>query len=199
MLELSKKIEFEIHITVNPLKSVSVDSFTEICHKLGGKPLLIELSKGIYCQQLMMTKCLSENNLEQILRVCKNDCEIFTLKAFVPNRIKVEVDADFADLFKEKNQQNYFEWHGKTELKFHKKLLEICGKHNAHLSKNSLKGENNARFITLRETGKKSHFENRISLLTKDLHENGWEILKQQSEFCIFDSNISLDKGWLET
>lgn len=195
---LSEKISFEIHITVELPNSADVNTFTQICSEVGGKSLLIELAKGENPQQLMMSKCVFKENLEKVLEICKDDCAIFALKGFFPNRVKIEVDFNFADLFPEKSRRKYFEWHGKIELEFYEKLLEICRKHTAHISKNSLKGESGFRFITLRENGEKSIFENRVFSLIEDLQKYGWEIVKQESEFCVFDSNISLDKGWLE-
>lgn len=195
---LTEKISFEIHITVEPQNSADTNIFTQICSELGGKSLLIELAKGENSQQLMMSKCVLGENLEEILEFCKIDCALFASKSFVPNRVKIEVDFNCADLFAEKNRHNYFEWHGKIELKFYDELFEICRRHNAHLSRNSLKGENDFRFITLREFGQKAVFENRVSSLIGDLQKYNWKIVKQESEFCVFDSNISLDRGWLE-
>ncbi len=198
MSDSQEKIKFEIHITVNSHPNIEANTFTEICSELNGKPLLIELAKGESPRQLMISKCISKNNLEEIFELCKSDCKILSVKGFATNRLKIEVNSNVAYLFEKDIKQNYFEWHGKLELKSYESLLGICRKHNAHLSRNSLKGENSYRFITLREFGEKNVFENRVFLLTEDLQNHDWEILKQESEFCVFDSNMFLDNGWLE-
>ena len=90
----------------------------------------------------------------------------------------------------------YYEWHGKVEYLQPEKLEALCKVHKAHLSLNSLKGESNTRFITLREFGNRQTFVNNVLKLTQIL-SGEWTIFKQQSEYCIYDDNILLDKGWL--
>ena len=74
--------------------------------------------------------------------------------------------------------------------------MQICNTHRAHLSSNSLKNEDNLRFITLREFGTKQQFESRVQNILNALHK-GWDIIKQESEYCIYDNNVFLDNGWL--
>ena len=92
---------------------------------------------------------------------------------------------------------NYFEWHCKINYTQIDELLELCQKHKVHLSLNSLRNESNIRFITLREFGTKQEFNLRILALSNDLRSGDWTILKQQSEYCIYDNNTFLDNGWL--
>ncbi len=78
-----------------------------------------------------------------------------------------------------------------------KVLLTICQDNEVHLSKNTLKNEENTRFITLREFGNKDAFEQRITNLLENLQKENFIIQKQQAEYCVYDDNIMLDKGWL--
>ncbi|NUN99434.1 MAG: hypothetical protein HUU01_02325, partial [Saprospiraceae bacterium] len=91
----------------------------------------------------------------------------------------------------------YFEWHCKINYIQIEELLGVCEKHKVHLSLNSLKNETNVRFITLREFGAKWTFGQRIAVVLSDLQKGGWTVLKQQSEYCIYDNNNFLDNGWL--
>jgi hypothetical protein len=61
-----------------------------------------------------------------------------------------------------------------------------------------LKGEVETRFVTLREYGGREVFEMRVRELVADLGREGWPVIKDVSELCVYDSNIELDKGWLE-
>jgi hypothetical protein len=91
----------------------------------------------------------------------------------------------------------YFEWHGKVLLNEPDQLLRLCEKHQVHLSKNALKDEHNARFVTLREYRDYDRFQKRIEVLTTDLAHHGRELLKQDAEYCIYDNNTNFDDGWL--
>ena len=95
------------------------------------------------------------------------------------------------------NFEKYFEWHGKIHLKEEKLLDQICEDHKVHLSLNSLKGESDIRFITLREYGDIDVFQDRKNSLINCLEGNNWQVLKEQSEYCIYDDNNYLDAGWL--
>ena len=94
----------------------------------------------------------------------------------------------------------YYEWHAKVEISqpTSNKLLELCEKHEAHLSKNSLKNESNKRFITARTYQLPFNLaQQRFTNIERDLKTNGFSIFKTITEACIFDSKESLDANWL--
>jgi hypothetical protein len=62
---------------------------------------------------------------------------------------------------------------------------------------NALKKAGNYRFITLREYGSKTIFEERVENITASVATAGWPLVKEVAEFCVYDNNIYLDKGWL--
>ena len=75
-------------------------------------------------------------------------------------------------------------------------LLALCERHGAHLSANALRGAAATRFVTLREVGAAAEFERRVADLAASLQAR-WPLLKQEAECCLYDSNTTLDAGWL--
>ena len=94
--------------------------------------------------------------------------------------------------------KNIFEWHCKVEYINVISLQKLCDKYDAHLSKNALKNKKNTRFITLRETSSSEDFEKRIGQVVSELKKGSWMIIKHESEYCIYDSNLVLDNGWIK-
>ncbi|MBX7170563.1 MAG: hypothetical protein K1X72_06365 [Pyrinomonadaceae bacterium] len=185
---------FELHLTTHKISGKKNDDFTALCSEIGGKSLLIELAQGEFMQQPMFTTTIFEKDLEAVLRMARSLAQRFRDSEFPIQRIKVETEEIYSDNF-EKLPENYFEWHGKINIKNFPNLFEICQKHKVHLSKNSLKDEPNLRFITLRESCSKEVYQKRLAKLLDDLDLE--KIIKQESEFCVYDNNLILDKGWL--
>lgn len=197
MLEI--EIPFEIHITIDNLTSDRQADFVDFCVAKQAKPLMIELSKGDFINQPMLSKIIYANNLDHILSIATEISNSMKSQNFLVKRLKVEIPAVNSDLFKNhvSSFDKYFEWHCKINYTQVDKLLELCESHKVHLSLNSMKNDPNVRFITLREFGAKSKFEQRIKFLLNDLQQGNWAILKQQFEYCIYDNNKFLDNGWL--
>ena len=190
------KIPFELHLTASNIENGKIDSFVALCQKLDGKPLLIELAQGDFSRQPMFVKNLFGEKLTSILQDAEKLADIFNSTDFDIKRIKIETDSKYAELF-DKSEENYFEWHGKVNLDNLESILKLCEKHKAHLSKNSLRDDENLRFITLREFNSSDIFQHKLLKLKTGLQINGIEILKESSEFCLYDDNQILDKGWL--
>lgn len=193
------EIPFEIHITTGNLTVGRETDFVDFCTTRNAKPLLIELAKGICIHQPMFSKVVYAASVEPILAIATDISHSMNNLEFPVKRLKIEVSSDHAGLLNHysPNFEKYYEWHCKLHYLQMDRLLELCEKHGVHLSLNSLRNEPTIRFITLREFGTKSRFEERISALSKDLFNGNWNILKQQSEYCIYDSNNFLDSGWL--
>lgn len=190
-------IPFEIHLTVNTVAADRHQAFMNFCLANNAKPLLIQLSKGSFIHQPMLGKVVNGNKLSDILLYANELSGKLTADNFAIKRLKIEVPAEYADAIKlESDFENYFEWHGKVNYINVAGLMQICNAHRAHLSSNSLKNEDNLRFITLREFGTKQQFESRVQNILNALHK-GWDIIKQESEYCIYDNNVFLDNGWL--
>jgi len=196
---LHQHIPFEFHLTISDLTISGVEAFEIFCTLHHARPLFIELSRGEFTQQPMLCKTIISNDFEDVLKKIDELSEQMHNSQFVVKRVKIEIPAEDAALFGCNNEafKNYFEWHGKINYENEKALLRICEEHQAHLSVNALKNQTGLRYITLREFGTETVFNKRINLLGTDLKNGNWKIVKEVSEYCIYDSNNGLDTGWL--
>ncbi len=193
----------ELHLTTFPFESHALSGFEDFCFENESKPLIIELERGESTIQPMLTKIIHADRLQEAIEYGKVLVGKMQQANFGVSRLKIEIPYSeyehplFISLDKEFSP--YFEWHGKVEVTKERKarLLELCELHLVHLSINSLKKNKGQRFVTLREYGSSDQFANRVELLTEDLHQNAWEIFKPHYEYCVYDSNESLDVGWL--
>ena len=204
-------IPYEIHLTIATLSTEKTPFFVDLCQEQTGKAILIELAQGENLQQPMFTKVIFEENLKNVLQKSNQYANIFVENDFAIKRLKIEIPAQYSYLDTEHKLEessinsvdfkHYFEWHAKLSTLINnekmKDLLNICQENMVHLSKNTLKNEQNTRFITLREFGDKTVFEQRITQLLENLQKNNFSIQKQQAEYCIYDDNTMLDNGWL--
>jgi hypothetical protein len=194
-------IPFEIHITVEAIAGEAMDAFERWCTRAGGKALLIELSRGACIQQPMFGRVVHHHSLAQALAAARDYANQMQEAGFVAKRLKIEVPCENASLpgiTADNGFAPYFEWHGKLVYENTAALENICEAHKAHLSANALKGEAATRFVTLREYASAQVFAARVESLIMALHSGGWQIRKQESEYCVYDNNLQLDKGWLE-
>ncbi|SFO50651.1 hypothetical protein SAMN05428949_5475 [Chitinophaga sp. YR627] len=193
------KIPFELHLTVNDLLTSDVEHFVNCCVEQEAKPMIIELYRGTYIHQPMMNKIVTTSSLQDALMDATMLSGILQTSGFPVKRLKVEVPANRFDAVPDisANFTPYFEWHGKVRYDNVNDLLACCATHQVHLSLNALKQAQHTRFITLREFGDINIFRQRVSQLTGALTKGGWDVIKQQSEYCVYDNNIFLDGGWL--
>lgn len=199
MSALTQLIPFEIHITLSSLSMQQNDALFKLCEQVSAKPLLIELQRGLFTQQAMLSKTIKVKNIEDCLEYSAELLSKISHENFNANRLKIEVPYEFASVFLAKKQStnNYFEWHAKVNIDKIDKLLTVCLKHGAHLSFNSLKNENNWRYVTLREHSTGEQFLKRVGFFKQQILTDGWTIKKEISEYCVYDSNLELDSGWL--
>jgi hypothetical protein len=196
----SPTIPFEIHITTVPLAEAQLEPFVALCRQHGGKPLLIELARGEHAQQPMFSKVVYAAGLPEALAATASYGYHLQREGFPATRLKLEVPAHCAALLAGKVDRPttpYFEWHGKIVIERAEALAALCRRHGVHLSRNALKGEGGTRFVTLREFGPQRAFGERVDVLVRALGAGGWPVANAQAEYCVFDTNTSLDKGWL--
>lgn len=205
---------FEIHLTVNELTDDKISNFENLCQKLGGKAILIELPMGEHIQQPMMTYVKQANNITEILADIDDLKPKFLNQGFNIIRTKIEIPADQYDAYIKEfpNTKGYFEWHGKVEfhlenqglqeLRYMVNSLDI----KAHLSKNALKNQKNIRFVTYRDNDKENFYKG-IDKITHQIkthnpyrhaypNQDLFSLAKQQAEYCIYDNKLTLDDGW---
>ena len=198
MQKTSQNIPFEIHLTTENVSSEYISYFTQICDHMNGKALIIELSRGNQTKQPMFSKKILLETATQAIKIAEDLKEKFASKNFSITRMKIETPAEFSDFVATENSaNNYFEWHGKINIEEIKNLESICEKHKTHLSLNAVKNKDSLRFLTLREYDSKKIFIERVKFLIADLEKNGVNLLKEEYEYCFYDSNKNLDGGWL--
>jgi len=194
-----KLIPLELHLTVQKIEGERLDEFSRWCLLQGAKPIIIELGSGASRQQPMLGKVIHGSGLTEALAAGRALSAALKRDGFETKRVKIEIPADCAGLADVGSGTfgPYFEWHAKVSCSNTEALLAVARQHGGHLSRNAISGEQYARFITLREYGTRERFNQRIDALLAALAEGEWSILKIESEYCIYDSNISLDRGWL--
>lgn len=185
----------ELHLTCGALQAAELPAFVAVCEQVGCRPLLIDLPHGHQKQQPMATAWL-RGDLEDAKAEAMGLAQWLARAGMAVVRVKVESAIEGHEQLHRPDQ--YFEWHGKLALHDAPALARLCEAHGARLSRNSLKGDTNVRFVTLRSREPLAAFRARVSALADQLDRGGWPLLKQASEFCLHDSRESLDAGWLE-
>ena len=210
-LEALKKYpgSFECHITVKSDSEVKTEKFERFCYKYDLKPLVIKFDSGATPEHPMLSKVYHG---KEVLIWKEIQTVIQKLKAenFEVHRLKIEagfnntnIPESEAEIF-QLNEMNYFEFHVKLELPLGYNLdplrLEVK-KYDGHLSSNALwKTETTLfHFVTQRvKNCGKTEAEEQLTKLLDYLKSKGIYILKIVREFNIYDSNLSLDDGWIQ-
>lgn len=184
----------ELHLTTTPITATRSGSFAELCKSLGGKALVIELSRGLHGVQPMATFHIP-GSVEQAQAAAESFSCAYLDAGFSIVRRKIEFDLHETRL--PQPEARYFEWHGRVnvadgELEY---LRALCEPSDAHLSHNALRRAQH-RFITIR-AGAVPKLEAGVAKLRSELTTAGWAIERERWEGVAFDSNLQLDQGWL--
>ncbi|MFD7028927.1 hypothetical protein ACFWAR_12935 [Streptomyces sp. NPDC059917] len=122
---------------------------------------------------------------------------------FDPVRVKVETVPWTTDL--PGPGGGYFEHHLKLRLPtgFDRPALEaLVVPHGAHLSWNArqllVDAEHHERFVTQRWRGSRRAAAAACDALAAELVGAGYEIRAREREFVLYDSDLSVDDGWIE-
>jgi hypothetical protein len=202
--------DFELHLTVRAADESALGRFQEWCRTQGFKCARIVLAQGEHVEQPLATWRCQATRLSQAMaeisaaaaRLAAADLPVVRLKieAAPDNAETPETDAD-APLHP---AANYFEHHlkllrlvgARTEA-----LVAVCQRHGAHLSRNAFRlaaDGSEERFVTLRSYGVgRATAALRWQQLLADVTALGERVLKHESEYCVYDSNLALDAGWL--
>jgi hypothetical protein len=158
----------------------------------------------------MATWRRSEASLTAVLAEARVIATELQEAAFPVVRVKVEADTLNQEVpqFDEETighaASNYFEHHVKLLRDLtapSDQLLRVCVEQHAHLSRNSwreLSQGKEERFVTSRyyRVGSASS-RGRLQQLLDSLNELGEQVIEVESEYCVYDSNLDLDRGWL--
>ncbi len=200
---------FEAHITVKADNLAVREKFNLLCQSLNVKCVVIKLPKGVTRSQ-PMTASYHHGALKDVLQQINAIAKIISKRNFEITRIKIEAmvsnrDIPISDIEAQKlPKSNYFEFHVKAILSADENLevlRKYCLQHDAHLSTNALKqlvDGKQQRFITMRvyAVGYKSA-QKRFDNLLVILKNKGFKLSQQQREYTVYDSNLSLDAGWI--
>lgn len=202
--------DFEVHLTIHATTERVLEQFQSWCQNQNFKCVRIVLSRGDHAEQPMATWRRGNTNLPIVLEEAHRYADELNRANFSVVRVKIEAapfndeipvgdeDADAHD------PKNYFEHHVKLvrdSSASRKELLAVCEQHGAHLSRNAFHESEDGReerFVTLRtyEAGRTTSAQ-QLDLLMAALGELGEEVVERESEYCVYDSNLDLDAGWL--
>jgi hypothetical protein len=201
---------FEAHLTVQADSSESRQQFVQTCQQLGIKSVLIELAEGEHASQ-PMTATFHHGNLQNALMEVESLYAKLWQGGFPVARVKLEAVAMNSGVPEDSESVSrlpsncYFEFHAKLLLPTETDLesvQKICFEQGARLSRNARRVREDGqceRFVTQRVygVGREEAFCQFESLMNQ-LKSNGFVIVNQQREFTLYDSEASLDAGWID-
>lgn len=174
------------------------------------KFLCIVLERGQEVFQPMVTR-RSRGILPDVLAEAIELNEKLKLEGFEVTRIKIEAAPWNEDV--PQTNENCFDKNGNTYFEHHVKILHdsninvaelvnLAESHSAHLSQNALAKRKDGffeRFITQRcfSVGR-TEAQQRLDVLVKQIEKFNYQIIDVEQEFVVYDSNLSLDAGWIE-
>jgi hypothetical protein len=198
--------DFEVHLTA---RAPDAGPFAEWCAARGLKCLRIVLARGAHPDQPMATWRRRHTSFAAVL----TEAEVLAAEARVAgfdiDRVKIEASPWNADVpvsdsdAQSQNPGHYFEQHIKLRRERHREMTQLeatCEQHQGHLSRNAFRqdGEFEERFVTIRHYGVgRVTAEERLSTLVIALKALDETILETETEYCLYDSRIQLDDGWL--
>ncbi len=170
----------------------------------------IMLARGEHVDQPMATWRRSQASLSAVLAEATNVAAKLQKANCAVVRVKAEADLSNHDVPRHDEDvpghaaTQYFEHHVKLLRNCDApcdRLLQVCGEHNSHLSRNArreLARGKEERFVTLRHyrLGSVSSLRE-LAVFLHSLKKLGEQVIEVESEYCVFDSNLDLDRGWL--
>jgi hypothetical protein len=204
--------EFETHITIQPTQADSIAALEAWASDCGLKLLHIVLDRGKTRSQPMLTQ-RSNGTLNSELQTARLIGAALQRANFSVTRIKIEAAPSNQGIpqqgeeISQHSANRYFEHHIKllldptAELQ---PLRQLAIEHKAHLSHNQLRLRNDGqqeRFITQRcfnigQIDARHQLQKLLAAIQTNLCHRP---IKIEEEFVVYDSNLSIDDGWLES
>jgi hypothetical protein len=202
--------DFEVHLTVRVAAPAPLVRFQDWCRQQQCKCVRILLDRGQHVEQPMATWRRQGTTLPQVIAEAEQRAAALSQANFPVVRVKVEAapyNAEIPQLDKEASAhapENYFEHHIKLRRAVTASkdaLLHWCEENGVHLSRNAFREVTDGqeeRFVTLRSyaAGWLSS-QQRLHQLLAGLAALGEQVIEYESEYCVYDSNLALDAGWL--
>lgn len=202
--------QFETHLTIAASAASQIAGLKTWATARGLKCLHIQLARGTTPSQPMLTWHSSGVLSDQLQRI-RNMSANLRHDGFRVVRAKLEVSAEHDDAplddaaAQQVDKSRYFEHHIKLLLPADSGLTplqQLAEHHAAHLSRNALCQRNDGlqeRFVTQRcwQMGRVAA-QAALQRLLHDLTISGFNILETEAEYVVYDSNLSLDAGWID-
>ncbi|WP_234384499.1 hypothetical protein [Streptomyces sp. MMG1121] len=198
---------YETHVTVRCSDPAETERLRGWADATGLKLTHIVLARGRMREQPMLTLAGSASHCEQSARATATVAALRSA-GFTPVRVKTE-SAPWAPEVPAgpggggRSGGQYFEHHVKLLLDAGTDLDELTERvvpHGAHLSWNARRvrgGGRHERFVTQRCRGVgRARAEEALRRLLAEL--DGLDVLAVEREFVLYDSDESVDDGWLE-
>jgi hypothetical protein len=205
--------EFETHVTVQLANDADATALREFAAKRSLKFTHIVLAKGESASQPMVTR-EGRGTLSGELAQARDVAAALEGNGFRVSRVKTEASPRNQDIPQSESDEawqspdRYFESHVKVVLEAKQAesldaLMQLALQHAAHVSRNALRARDDgwqARFITqrCRRVGQPVA-KQRLAALLDDLSRAGYSVLEVEEEFVVYDSNLALDAGWMQT
>lgn len=196
-------MRYEAHVTVAP-RPCSPHKFRQACVELGAKAICIELFDTKTLTQPMTSYTFEAKNDEDAKYIARKQAIELYKRGFKPTRLKLEVEPS-------ERKCLYHETHIKVAFEPDDPRLQcddfgddykdtMFNLYGARLSKNSWSKDEtrDIRFFTIREYGTLASLIIRALQFKWFLLDNGYPILRIETETAIYDTNIKLDAGWLD-
>lgn len=181
----------ELHITVKANEG-NIAGFSDICKKFGGKSITISL--GLQTPEFQTMSSISfAGSRDMAFDIAEKFAKEVTDIGCIVERVKLECSIFHSDF---EGENGYFEGHLVVDtLDNMVYMLDHAARlYNAHCSKNAIK--ENVRMITYRHKGSKKDFIDKMNDLY-DFVSLVWDVSKKIQEYCYYDSNVDLDKKWI--
>jgi non-canonical purine NTP pyrophosphatase (RdgB/HAM1 family) len=202
---------FEAHVTVALPAATAMESFRAACAQLDVKCIAIELPEGDTMLQ-PMTASFHRGELLAVQEEVVAIARALVKQGFEVTRTKIEAHGrllgtpETDDDARRAPSTSYFEFHVKLALPESADVAALarrCKTHGAHLSRNAHKvaGADGLaeRFVTLRAHGVgRVTAEARFAALCAEIHATGHVVRNRIREYTVFDTNVALDRGWLD-
>ncbi len=201
---------FEAHVTVG-IAQAELEPFRAACAELGVKCISIELPRGETRSQ-PMTASFHRGELLDVQQEVMTIARELVKRGFAVTRTKIEAHGRLTwtpetdEEARRGPSTSYFEFHMKLALPASADVdaivreLEEAG---AHLSRNAHRAAGSdglvEHFLTVRAHGVgRTTAEARFARVSAAVERAGYVVRNRIREYTVFDTNVALDRGWIE-
>ncbi|MEU6256319.1 hypothetical protein [Streptomyces sp. NPDC047043] len=194
---------YETHVTVRCVGATESERLRRWAAAAGLKLTHIVLARGRMRDQPMLTLSGARSYAAESARA-REVLARLRADGFEPVRVKIESTPWAPEVPRRPcDGERYFEHHVKLGLGADTDLADLAARvvpHGAHVSWNARRvrdGGRHERFVTQRCRGVDAEGAGRaLDALLAELA--GFEVVGVEREFVLFDSDVSVDEGWIE-